>query len=229
MKDGPDIARIASLIGDPARANMLSALMDGRALTTTELSDIAGVTKSTTSLHLAKLEAGGMVHPQKQGRHRYYALTGAEVASVLEALMGLAQSTGATRARTGPREPALRRARMCYDHLAGEMGVAMLDALVARGTIEIKGPEPVLTQAGKANLSAFGVDIDELSTRRRPLCKLCLDWSVRRPHLAGSVGNALLRRITDLGWAQRMPESRVVTFSPKGEQAFRKVFPAPGR
>lgn len=225
MKDGPDIARVASLIGDPARANILSALMDGRALTATELSDVAGVTKSTTSIHLSKLEAGGLVTPTKQGRHRYFALTGSEVAATLEALMGLAHSTGATRTRTGPREPALRQARMCYDHLAGEMGVAMMDALLARGAIEMQGDVPKLTRAGAAHLSAFGVDIDGLSRLRRPMCKSCLDWSVRRPHLAGSVGAALWQRIDALGWAKRREGSRVVEFSDKGAEAFRKAFP----
>ena len=120
MKDGPDIARVANLIGDPARANILSALMDGRALTAGELAGAAGVGASTASAHLNRLQEGGLIRVEAQGRHRYYALAGADVAEVLEALMGLAQQTGATRVRTGPREPELRKARVCYDHLAGD-------------------------------------------------------------------------------------------------------------
>ncbi len=120
---------IASLVGDPARSNMLSALMTGRALTASELAHQAGVTPQTASSHLAKLEAGGLIEPEKQGRHRYYRLTGPDVASVLEGLAGLAERAGHTRVRTGPKEPALRRARICYDHLAGDLGVQMLDSM----------------------------------------------------------------------------------------------------
>ncbi|NNG02830.1 MAG: winged helix-turn-helix transcriptional regulator, partial [Inquilinus sp.] len=125
MKTGPDIAHVAALLGDPARANMLTALMSGRALTASELASEAGVTPQTASAHLARLQQGGLVVPRKQGRHRYYALTGEDVAAVLEALMGLAARTGHLRTRTGPKDPALRRARVCYDHLAGELGVRM--------------------------------------------------------------------------------------------------------
>ena len=129
MKAGPDIAMVASLVGDPARSNMLTALMTGRALTASELAHEAGITPQTASSHLAKLEAGGLIEPEKQGRHRYYRLTGPDVAHVLEGLAGLAERAGHTRVRTGPKEPALRRARICYDHLAGDLGVQMLDSM----------------------------------------------------------------------------------------------------
>ena len=122
MKSGPDIAMIASLVGDPARANMLTALMNGRALTASELAQEAGITPQTASSHLSKLEAGGLIEPEKQGRHRYYRLTDDDVAGVLEGLAGLAARTGHMRVRTGPKDPALRRARICYDHLAGDLG-----------------------------------------------------------------------------------------------------------
>src|ERR1700755_1659935 len=129
MKAGPDIAMVASLVGDPARANMLTALMTGRALTASELAQEAGITPQTASSHLSKLEAGGLVEPEKQGRHRSYRLTGEDVAGVLEMLEGLAARVGHMRVRTGPKDPALRRARICYDHLAGDLGVQMLDSL----------------------------------------------------------------------------------------------------
>src|ERR1700742_927050 len=125
MKTGPDIAPIAALIGDPARANMLSALMDGRALTAGELARKAGVTAQTASSHLAKLAAGGLIAERRQGRHAYFTLTGPDVAELLEELACLAARTGHTRTRTGPAEPALRHARVCYDHLAGDRGVQM--------------------------------------------------------------------------------------------------------
>ena len=226
MKDGPDIARVAALIGDPARANILSALMSGRALTVTELAAEAGVTASTASIHLSKLEAGGLIKFNKQGRHRYAALAGPDVADVLEALMGLAQSTGATRVRTGPRDPEMRKARVCYDHLAGEMGVALYDSLLASGAIVAADEDVRLTDAGMARLSGFGIDIATLTTKRRKLCRPCLDWSMRRNHLAGAVGAALLTRMQDLGWAKREQGSRVVTFSSAGRRAFGEAFPS---
>src|SRR6059058_1860204 len=224
MKAGPDIAMVAALVGDPARANMLTALMTGRALTASELAHQAGVTPQTASSHLAKLEAGGLIEPEKQGRHRYYRLTGPDVAHVLEGLAGLAERTGHTRVRTGPKEPALRRARVCYDHLAGDLGVALLDSLTHRGFVVGSGESLVLSPAGETFMTALGMDIAALSALRRPLCKGCLDWSVRRSHLAGALGAALLQRFFDLGWAQREPGARVVAFSPRGLEAFRQIF-----
>lgn len=222
MKDGPVIASVAALIGDPARANMLTALMDGRALTVSELAEAAGVTLPTASGHLAKLDAAGLLAAERQGRHRYFRLSGSDVAQVLEALMGLAQRTGAVRVRTGPREAALREARVCYDHLAGERGVALLDALVRRGLI-VGGPEPAVTRSGQAFFATFGIDTETLARGRRPLCRACLDWSERRIHLGGSLGAAVLDIIVAQGWAQRA-EGRVVTFTPDGAQRFVDAF-----
>ncbi|MEL6316769.1 MAG: winged helix-turn-helix domain-containing protein, partial [Pseudomonadota bacterium] len=192
MKDGPDIARLAALIGDPARANMLTALMSGQALTGRELAEAAGVTPQTASGHLAQLEAAGLVARRRQGRHRYAALAGPEVGAALEALMGLAAAAGHSRARPGPKDPALRAARICYDHLAGEMGVRLYDGLLAQGALaEDGGGAPSLTPEGAARMRAFGVDPAPLARARRPLCRACLDWSSRRNHLAGALGAAL--------------------------------------
>lgn len=226
IKEGPDIARIAALVGDPARANMLQALMTGHALTASELAQEAGVTVQTASSHLAKLEAGGLIGQRKQGRHRYFELSGYDVAEVLEALTGLAARTGHLRVRTGPKEPALRRARVCYDHLAGEMGVAMLDSLTGRGIVAGDNDALDLTPAGEAFVQAFGIALDGLRGGRRPLCKACLDWSARRNHLAGALGAAFLDRFYALGWAKREAESRVVAFSKKGAAEFGKLFGA---
>src|ERR1700691_6018475 len=139
MKDGPDIARIAALVGDPARANILTALMGGQALTASELAGEAHVTAATASAHLAKLEAGGLIAQRKQGRHRYFRLTGPHVAEALEALIALAARAGHARTRPGPKEPAMRQARVCYDHLAGRLGVLAFDSLAARNLIEADG------------------------------------------------------------------------------------------
>ncbi|MBP2235374.1 DNA-binding transcriptional ArsR family regulator [Sinorhizobium kostiense] len=225
MKEGPDIALIGSLIGDPARANMLSALMGGQALTPTELAAHAGVTLQTASSHLAKLEAGGLVTQRKQGRHRYYALSEDEVGLMLESLMGFAASRGLTRHRPGPKDPALRKARVCYNHLAGDYGVRMLDSLINARQIEIAGDDLTLTEAGRERIEALGIDYAALKKSRRPICRSCLDWSERRSHLAGSLGEALLKLFLNEGWAKREKESRAIRFTDRGDKAFLDLFP----
>ncbi len=225
MKSGPDIARVAALIGDPARANMLAALCGGEALTAGELARQAGVTaQPTASAHLARLRAGSLVRELKAGRHRYFALADETVGAILEQLMGLAERTGQVRARPGPAEPALRAARVCYDHLAGEAGVAMLDALTARGRIAPEGDGLALTAAGKAFAASLGVDVEALGARRRPLCRPCLDWSQRRPHLAGSLGAVLLARMIEQGWMRREAGGRALAFQRGGRAAFEAAF-----
>lgn len=224
MKFGPDIARVAALLGDPARANMLTALMGGQALTAGELAREAGVTPQTASSHLAKLQTGGLVTCRRQGRYGYFALAGAHVAETLEQLTELADRTGCQRVRTGPKDPEMRRARVCYDHLAGDAGVAMLDGLIGAGRIRDEAGSLVLTDAGRAFAREFGVVLPE--TSRRPLCKACLDWSVRRSHLAGAFGAGLLNRLYELGWARRLPGSRTVTFTAAGLRDFERTFAA---
>lgn len=222
MKDGPVIATVAALMGDPARANMLTALMDGRALTVSELAEAAGVALPTASGHLAKLETAGLLLAEKHGRHRYLRLSGTDVAQVLEGLMGLAQRTGAVRVRTGPRDPALREARVCYDHLAGDKGVRLLGGLLHRRWIEDEA-ELALTQTGRAGLMALGIDVASLERGRRPVCRSCLDWSERRTHLAGALGAALLDHVVAQSWA-RLENGRVVRFSAEGARAFALAF-----
>jgi DNA-binding transcriptional ArsR family regulator len=227
MKSGPDIAMVASLVGDPARANMLTALLSGRALTATELSQEAGITPQTASSHLAKLEAGGLIEPDKQGRHRYYRLADPDVADVLERLEGLAARAGHMRVRTGPKEPALRRARICYDHLAGDLGVQMLDSMRAQKLVRQKKQDIELTAEGARFLAdRLQISHDMLAHPRRPVCKACLDWSERRHHLAGTLGAAIMTRLTELKWAARdsVAGSRVVNFTPQGEKRFASLF-----
>ena len=218
MKDGPNIVGIAALIGERARADILTALMGGQALTATELAQVAGVTKQTASAHLAKLLGAGLLAVESQGRHRYFRLADRDVAQLLESLMGVAFRVGALRLRSSPREPALRKARVCYDHLAGDLGVLAYDGLQERRLLRAGG----LTANGRAFCAELGIDLDALASQRRPLCRPCLDWSVRRHHLAGALGAALLERYLALGWARRAKGSRVVSFSPRGEQALRQ-------
>tara|TARA_R110002020_G_scaffold136630_2_gene304562 strand:+ start:11893 stop:12582 length:690 start_codon:yes stop_codon:yes gene_type:complete len=224
MKEGPDIAQLGALIGDPARANMLTALMAGGALTASELAAEAGVTVQTASSHLKKLETASLLVQRKQGRHRYFTLADDDVGALLETMMGLASRRGLTRLRTGPKDPALRKARVCYNHLAGELGVALYDGLLATGFLAEKDGEPALTHAGRDRMTEFGIDIAALESQRRPLCRSCLDWSARRTHLAGSLGQGLLTRFEELGWAAREPGSRVVRFTLPGEQKLLREF-----
>ena len=220
MADGPRIAAVARLIGDPARAEMLSALLGGQALTASELGDCAAVGKATASAHLSRLVEARLLEVEAQGRHRYFRLADKDVADLLESLMGVAQRTGATRLRTGPREPALRHARVCYDHLAGELGVHAFDAFESKGWLVRDRQGLRVTDKGMAGFERAGLVPDDPG--RRPICRGCLDWSERRTHLAGVVGARMLERCYERGWAKRERASRVVTFSAPGERAFRE-------
>jgi|ERR1700678_381510 len=223
MKDGPNIARIAALLGDPARADVLTALMTDRALTATELASIAGVTKQTMSAHLSKLLDAALITVDQQGRHRYFRLADEDVAGLLESLMGVAYRTGAVRLLSSPREPALRKARICYDHLAGEFGVTAYEALLQHGVLEKSHEALRLSESGAQWFSRAGIDTGAAARQRRIFCRPCMDWSERRYHLAGSLGAALLSRICKLGWAKRDKHSRVVRFTAEGDRAFREL------
>tara|TARA_R110002124_G_scaffold77169_8_gene206628 strand:+ start:3272 stop:3955 length:684 start_codon:yes stop_codon:yes gene_type:complete len=225
MKEGPDIARIASLIGDPARANMLTALMVGKALTATELAQEAGVTMQTASAHLAKLDDGGLICSRKQGRHKYFTLATPGVAYLLETMMGLAAGQGHLRTRTGPRNDALRAARICYNHLAGEAGIQLYDSLLARDFLGIDDCGLGLTGKGQVFMTEFGINLEGLKSSRAPLCRECLDWSARRSHLAGTLGRALLSHMQQLSWLNLESGSRVVTFTKSGHANFCAAFP----
>jgi DNA-binding transcriptional ArsR family regulator len=217
MKEGPDISRIAALLGNPASANMLMALIAGPALTATELANEAGVKLSTTSGHLARLEKAGLVAIERQGRHRYYRLADHDVAIALEGLMPLAERAGHRRTRSGPRDPELRRARSCYDHLAGDLAVQMYDRFVARRLIVRRGDAVQVTGGGQEFFK-------RLDHGRRPLCRPCLDWSERRSHLSGGLGAAIFARILARGWAERERGTRVVRFSLDGERRLKAWF-----
>jgi DNA-binding transcriptional ArsR family regulator len=223
MRDGPSIVKIAALIGDQARAEVLTALMADRALTATELADVAGVTKQTISGHLAKLVEAGLVAVESQGRHRYFRLADQDVAHLLESLMGVAFRTGAVRLRNSPREPAMRKARVCYDHLAGELGVFVYETLASNGALAASADGLTLTAEGQKVFGQLGIDVNALDGRRRVLCRACLDWSERRYHLAGALGASLLAQVISLGWAKRDKDSRVVTFTSAGEGALVKL------
>ena len=227
MASGNTIAEVAALIGDVARANILSALMGGRALTAGELAWHAGVSAQTTSGHLAKLTEARLIVLEKQGRHRYHRLASAEVARVIEALMEVA-ATGPKRHRPiGPKDEALRAARTCYDHLAGRLGIGLADCLCAHGHVVLQDGSGIVTDAGKHFLCDFGIELDTDGRAKRPLCRTCLDWSERRPHLAGRLGAALLKRSLDLHWIAPVCGSRAIRITGAGQTGFAETFKMP--
>lgn len=219
------VARIAALVGEPARANMLLALMDGRALTANELAAAAHVGAATASRHLAQLVDGGLLRVNAQGRHRYHRLASAEVARLLEGMMQLAVATAPARpVATGPRDTNLRFARTCYDHLAGRLAVAIADRLVEERAVLIEEEAAVVTDRAAAALQGLGVTADMLAApagRQRPACRPCLDWGERRMHLAGRLGTLLCTHSLESGWLLRRPQSRALELTPAGAVAFR--------
>jgi DNA-binding transcriptional ArsR family regulator len=223
-------AEVAALAGDPARSSMLHALMDGRALTASELARAAGITPQTASGHLAKMTAAGLLVANSQGRHRYHRLASPAVARMMESIMQVAADLQPARPIVvGPREATLRAARTCYDHLAGRLGVALADAMVGGGYVELDSDAGVLTEPGIEFLHRLGIDADALAglpgrRTRRVMCRPCLDWSERRPHLAGTLGAALCTHCFDKGWLHRMNGTRAVAVTPNGRRAFRDAF-----
>ncbi|MGH8639922.1 MAG: ArsR/SmtB family transcription factor [Burkholderiales bacterium] len=231
MANNARFAEVALLAGEPARAGMLHALMDGRALTASELAHVACITPQTASGHLARLTAAGLVCVEKQGRHRYHRLASPAVAQMIESIMRVASGLEAMRPApvTGPRDTALRAARTCYDHLAGKLGVALTDGLVTSGHLELAHDGGLLTDSGRALLVRIGMDIESMAGRgksARVLCRPCIDWSERRPHLAGALGTALCSHSFGENWIRHVRGTRAVAITPKGQRVFREIFGA---
>ncbi|MFC9129578.1 ArsR/SmtB family transcription factor [Streptomyces sp. NPDC057099] len=214
------LARLAGLFADETRAACLLALLDGRAWTASELARHAGVAASTLSEHLSRLVAGGLLTEERQGRHRYVRLADARVAQLLEDLAAqVAPGTAAVRPRSlreSSAGSAMARGRTCYDHLAGRLGIAVTDALTARGLLEQEAGF-ALTDTGLAWFASAGIGLERRG--RRPLARACLDWTERRPHLAGVAGAALCRHALDTGWCVRIGSERAVKVTAAGERA----------
>ena len=221
------LAGTAALVGDPARASMMMALMDGRALTASELARVAGIMPQTASGHLAQLLAAGLLSCQRQGRHHYHRLASPAVARMMESIIEVsADDTAARRAVvTGPRDRAMRAARTCYDHLAGRLGVALADSLSSRGHLELSPEGGAVTETGMAFLADFGIDLGAASRHGgRVFCRPCLDWSERRLHVGGVLGAALAKRCLDLDWIRRAEGSRAINITPAGATGLRERF-----
>lgn len=224
MPDVPSIATVGALIGQPARADMLLLLLDGRGRTATELADAASITRSTASSHLTQLVDGGLVQVNRQGRHRYFRLASPEIADLLRSLLVITATPDSPERQFGPRPTAMRRARMCYDHMAGNLGIGVVDSLIESGALIENGTEFQLTTAGERFLSDFGVDVSAARRRRRHFARTCIDWSERRPHLAGALGAAIADRLFELNWIEREPEGRTLHVTSTGHQGLSTAF-----
>jgi DNA-binding transcriptional ArsR family regulator len=223
MSEVLDIAAVAALVGDPARANMLCALLDGRAYTAGELAYAAHVSPQTASGHLGKLAAAQLIVSTPQGRHRYFRLAGAHVAAMLESIMAVA-AIAPPRCRPVRIDDDMRTARMCYDHVAGRLGVGLADALRTRDHVEFSPDGGALTASGEAFLHEFGIDVETTRHSRRIFCRPCVDWSERRPHLAGAIGAALAQRLFALGWVARVRDGRTLVITPAGRRNLERTF-----
>lgn len=224
MISGPIIAEIAALVGDPARATMLSALLDGRALTASELASAARVTPQTASTHLAKLTEAGVLSAVRGGRRRYFRLALPAVADMIDGIVAVALAKRPRYRPLSGQARALGAARMCYDHLAGRLSVELTDSLVAHEYIVLGDDVAEITTAGRRFLTAFGIELPTPRSTRRPFSRLCLDWTERRPHIAGAVGVAITSRCLDLGWIERTTRSHAVVVTPLGRRGFQKTF-----
>ena len=219
------LAAIAALLADPTRAAFCTALLDGRAWTGGELARYAGVSPSTASEQLSRLVAGGLLTEERQGRHRYVRLAGPAVASLIEDLIAYAESAPVPSPlppprglRASGRANAEARARTCYDHLAGQLGVAVADALVARGLVADDSGLAV-TGAGRSWFTGLGIELSAVKGTR-PLVRGCLDWTERRQHLAGALGAAFCGRAFEQRWVERIGSGRALRVTPDGRRAF---------
>ncbi|HWH09652.1 MAG TPA: metalloregulator ArsR/SmtB family transcription factor [Solirubrobacteraceae bacterium] len=219
-----DLAKVAGLIGDPHRAGFLLALVGGGECSAGELAQRTGASTSLASGHLSKLLAGGLVAAERRGRNRYYRLARPEVAQAIEGLLAVAPARAAGSLRESTRGEAIRRARTCYDHFAGRLGVALTEGLGREGLIRTTDAGWSLTEAGRRRFEQVGLDIDGLERGRRTLIRPCLDWTERRPHVAGALGASLADRILELGWVTRLPQTRAVLVTPNGARQLRREF-----
>lgn len=219
---GPMIAEIAALVGDPARATMLSSLLDGRARAASELARAARITPQTASTHLAKLTGAGLLSMVRFGRQRHFRLASPAVGDMLDGIVSVALLKRPRYLPLSAEARALAAARICYGHLAGRLSLDLTDVLVAREYVVLHDGAAEITAAGRRFLTRFGVALPRAA--RRHIGRLCLDWTERRPHLAGAVGAALAGRYFALGWIEGVKESQAVRVTPSGRRGFRSVF-----
>jgi DNA-binding transcriptional ArsR family regulator len=203
---------------------MIAALLDGRALTASELAFAARITPQTTSTHLAKLTEAGLLSVVRAGRHRCFHLASPMVADMIDGIVAVALQKRPRYRPLSPQARALGAARICYDHLAGRLSVDLTDSFVAREYVVLDDDAAEITKAGTRFFTEFGIELPARRSTRRRSCRLCLDWTERRPHIAGALGAAMTKRYFDLGWIERMKRSHAVIVTPLGQRGFRKTF-----
>jgi DNA-binding transcriptional ArsR family regulator len=225
MNETYPIASVAELIGEPARAAMLIALLDGRGLPAGELALLAGISAQSASGHLSKLVDGGLLAVQSEGRHRYFKIASADVAHAMEALGTIATVPRTLMPRAIREINPLRNARTCYDHLAGRVAVDLTSALERAKVIRPCGERDYeLGREGEEWFTGMGVDLESLRATRRCFARQCLDWTERKPHLAGALGAAVCSRVIALGWVARRPKTRSLRITERGERELRSRF-----
>lgn len=224
MIAGAIIAEVATLVGDPARATMVSALLDGRALTASELALAARITPQTASAHLGKLTKAGLLSVERNGRHHYFRLASPKVAEMIEGIVSVALENRPRFRPLSRQAHAVSAARICYDHLAGRLSVDLTDSLVTREYIVLDDTAAEITAAGARFFTEFGIALPARHSTRRHFCRPCLDWTERRPHIAGALGAAITKRFFDLGWIERMKRSHAVIVTPLGQRGLQQTF-----
>lgn len=221
----PNAAKVAALVSESSRAAILTVLLDGRFHPASELAYLAGIKPQTASFHLTKMVDANIVAVEKQGRHRYYGIENQEVAQVMESLLSIAPPVEIKSLKQASEDKAIRYARTCYDHLAGNVGVRLTEALVQSGIICEEKDRFLVTHKGMEFFAAFQIDLERVKKKtRRSFSHKCLDWSERRHHLAGALGNALLERLLELNWIQRLPKTRAIKITADGKQGFKDIF-----
>jgi DNA-binding transcriptional ArsR family regulator len=220
----PDVAGVAELFGDPVRAAMLHALLDGRELPATELACRADASPQAASAHLAKLARGGLIEARSSGRQRLFRLSSPDVGHAMEALAAIAAPARVRALGQATAMQRLREARSCYDHLAGRIGVAVADHLIGGKLLDVTSAEFVVTRRGKTFFASFDIDVDEVRETRRSFARRCMDWTERRPHVAGALGASLLERFLNERWLVRNPRDRALSLTPSGRSEFSRRF-----
>ncbi|WP_025721912.1 ArsR/SmtB family transcription factor [Paenibacillus polymyxa] len=224
MSTKSNVAMIASLVSEPSRAAILTALLDGRFHTASELAHMAGIKPQTASFHLAKMTEAQVVTVEKQGRHRYYGIQDPEVARVMESFLSIAPSVPIHSFKQASENEALRLARTCYDHVAGQLGVQLMSFFIQKGILSEDQDGLHITEQGETFFTDFQIDLKKTRQKRRSFSHKCLDWSERRHHLAGALGSALLDRLFELNWIERLPTTRAIRVTADGKRGFKEIF-----
>ncbi|TQR97483.1 ArsR/SmtB family transcription factor [Paenibacillus ottowii] len=224
MSTKSNVAMIASLVSEPSRAAILTALLDGRFHTASELAHMAGIKPQTASFHLAKMTEAQVVTVEKQGRHRYYGIQDPEVAQVMESLLSIAPPVPIKSFKQASENEAIRLARTCYDHIAGYLGVQIMSFFIQKGILSEDQDGLHITQQGEIFFADFQINLKNTRQKRRSFSHKCLDWSERRHHLAGALGKALLDRLFELHWIEHLPTTRAIRITADGKRGFKEVF-----